>query len=227
MSTGEFQFITLFSRLNVAKNILENFDKYKGIRNVNFENLIVILDEGETYFHPQWQKEYLRNLIDSIPKFFPKYKIQLILTSHSPSILSDLPKENIIFLDTYKSDDEDVKSEKQKQGNCKVIPSKNQAQTFGQNIHTLLSDAFFMSEGLIGDFARQKIEDVFKFIEDGKSENIANKEDCLKIINIIGEPMIKNKLQQLFSEKFPEYEIDLKIKQLQSEIKELKKMKRQ
>ena len=77
--------------------------------------------------------------------------LHIIIASHSPFILSDLPKENIIFLEEGKQ----------------VKPFKGK-QTFGANIHTLLSDGFFMSDGLMGEFAKGKIEEIKDFYFDNK-----------------------------------------------------------
>ena len=82
---------------------------------------------------------------------FPKKDIQILVTSHSPFIVSDLPNENVIFL-----------TKEENKGNCVVKNSLNDMKkTFGANIHTLLSDSFFM-ESLMGEFAKSKIDGVIK-----------------------------------------------------------------
>jgi len=53
--------------------------------------------------------------------------------------------------------------------------------TFGANIHTLLSHGFFMEDGLMGEFAKEKINEVIKFLNDKESE-IKAKEDAQNII---------------------------------------------
>ena len=132
-----------------------------------------------------------------------KWLTNIIITSHSPFILSDIPKENVIFLKNGKIENPDIK-------------------TFGANIHTLLSDGFFMSDGLMGEFAKSKIEEIKKFYElvkkcekiITKSENIKNtikniyqgyEPNFRNIQNIIGEPFLKtiignylDELEQIF-----------------------------
>ena len=110
----------------------------------------ILLDEIDLGLHPQWQKKFL-NLILNIFKNY-SIKLNIILTSHSTFILSDLPKENIIFL------------EKGKQ----VYPFEDGKQTFGANIHTLLSHGFFMKEGLMGEFAKEKIQSIINYYEEIK-----------------------------------------------------------
>jgi predicted ATP-binding protein involved in virulence len=173
LSTGEKSiFILIITLLYQLKNL--NKTRYFTIN--------VILDEIEMNIHPLWQKKFLKEVIFSINKITNK-KINLMLLTHSPFILSDLPKENIIFL------------EKGKQ----VYPFEN-GQTFGANIHTLLSHGFFMKDGLMGEFAKNKINDVINFLNGNKSL-IRTNDEAQNLINIIGEPVIKKQLQKMLDSK--------------------------
>ncbi|MCG3694450.1 AAA family ATPase [Aliarcobacter butzleri] len=58
------------------------------------ENRLILLDEPDNTLHPNWQKEYI-NLLVTLLK--DKKYIHIIITSHSPFLISDLPKENVIF----------------------------------------------------------------------------------------------------------------------------------
>ena len=134
---------------------------YHIVKYPNRSNLF-LFDEPELSLHPNWQKKYFQEIYNLLIKLNNK-KIHIILTSHSPFFLSDIPKQNIIFLDTYKKEDEEVKNEKQRIGNCKVLTHEKvleKKQTFGANIHTLLSDSFFMENGLMGEFAKNKIRTI-------------------------------------------------------------------
>ena len=57
---------------------------------------VVLIDEIDMHLHPSWQ----RKVIDSLHKTFPK--VQFILTTHSPTVLTNVPKENIRILDDGK-----------------------------------------------------------------------------------------------------------------------------
>lgn len=173
------------------------------------EKSILLLDEPDLTIHPIWQRNYLNDLIHFSKKIGKK--IHFIITSHSPFLISDLPKENVIFLEKYKKDED----KNQKEGNCKIAtPDIN--QTFGANIHTLLSNGFFMSDGLMGKFAKNKINEIKKFYEliqklqnKGKIKNKnlwkksyeRRKTRFGNIQKIIGEPflqsIIKNYLDEL------------------------------
>ena len=134
-----------------------------------------------------------------------KKTIYIIFATHSPFLLSDIPKQNVIFLDRYKKDDIEVKTGNQKFGNCKVLNGlKEKKQTFGANIHTLLSDSFFMENGLMGEFAKNKIQEIMDFLNDKKTiEEISTKEGQIKqVILSIGEPFLKQKLLEMYYRKF-------------------------
>ena len=164
----------------------------------------LFLDEIETGLNPKWQKELINILIP----FFSKLNISLniIISSHSPFILSDLPKENVIFLKKGKQDNPDIE------------------QTFGANIHTLLSHGFFMQDGLMGEFAKGKINEVYKFLSDDNYDGDMTRNKAEQIIKIIGEPVLQKELQKLFDKNI---DIDGQIKAHEDEIAKLKAKKEQ
>ena len=224
----KFEFVSMnnlsFNQLSTGQKIMLSyfgiFVKYyihKFNKNKN-NKVIVLIDEIETSFHPEWQRKLLYYLITFINKTDLKnFYNHFIIATHSPFIISDLPKENIIFLD------------KDENGKCIVVDGLNEKkETFGANIHTLLSDSFFMEDGLIGEFAKSKIDDVIKYLNDVKSE-IKTEKEAQRIINIIGEPIIKKELQRILDSKRLEKinNIDEKIKQLEYELEILKKYQSQ
>jgi predicted ATPase len=202
MSTGETCFIEFFAKL------------YRTSKNVDSSNVVLIIDEGEATFHPNWQKAFVQRLIYTPPKIFPDKTFQIILTSHSPFILSDLPKENIIFLKKKKL------TSPYTNDTCQVVDGLNDMkQTFGANIHTLLSDGFFM-DGLMGDFANGKIDKVIKYLNGDKVENMDD-DKAGKIIQMIGEPILKRHLHQQFQYKKQNKE----LKELKERIEKLENEK--
>jgi len=176
---------------------------------------IYLMDEPDLSLHPQWQKNYFFELYNLLHKIDMTYHV--LITTHSPFILSDLSKENVIFLEKYKKDED----KNQKEGNCKIaIPDIN--QTFGANIHTLLSHGFFMDGGLMGEFAKNKINDVYDFLTNSDTQIELTQEKAQKIINLIGEPILKKELQSLYDDKFETSEIDKQIREHQEAIDRLK-----
>lgn len=201
-------FLELSSGEKLFLNVLTNF-AYTLFRLQDDFNGLMLFDEIELSFHPNWQKRLLKSFIhiqNEISKTKKLY-LHLIFTSHSPFILSDIPKENVIFL------------EKGKQVYPKI-------ETFGANIHTLLSHGFFMKDGLMGEFAKEKIQSVIDFLNDTGDDNL-NQQEAWSIIKIIGEPFLKHKLEEKFHEKFStdEEKRTAKIKQLEEELERLKNVK--
>ena len=69
------------------------------------EYLNIFFDEVESTLHPSWQRVFVNLVIKFIQKsdiFKSNIKINLIFATHSPFLLSDLPKENVIFLENGK-----------------------------------------------------------------------------------------------------------------------------
>ncbi|WP_244939593.1 hypothetical protein [Caminibacter pacificus] len=106
----------------------------------------------------------------------------------------------------------------------KNVSNEINIETFGANIHTLLTHGFFMEDGLMGGYAKSKIDEVIKYLNNEESK-IASDEEAQKIINIIGEPIIKKELQRkLDSKKLNKInEIEEKITILKERLEILRK----
>ena len=141
---------------------------------------ILFIDEGDLYYHPEWQRKYICDLCRIIEEKSVNYKIQIIIATNSPFILSDVYEGNIIFL----HDEEDSQK------------SRNVKQTFGQNIHTLLNKDFFM-DYTIGEFARDKIVHLFKVLETQQYRNKMELAD--KVSEILKVDVVPDKVyEQLY-----------------------------
>ena len=180
------------------------------------DNFLILLDEPANDMHPDWRKKLFSYLIDTFKG--RKQNIHFIFTTHSPFMISDLPKENIIFLKDGKND--------------KGI---NHKQTFGANIHTLLSDSFFMEDGLMGEFAKNKIMQIQKFhkkvLKYQENKKVKKAYICFynkkqkefeQIQSIIGEPflktIVKNQLEEIEFILFEEKAKKIAIKRFISEF---------
>lgn len=209
LSSGEKAYLDLFSRLNYAYTELKKreIDKYTQVSPPT-EWLYLFIDEGEIGFHPDWQKNYIDLLDKMVPIIFTELKIQIFLTSHSPFIASDIPLQNITFLDKI-------------EGKIKVNKELNFHNTFAANIHTLLADGFFLNNGLIGDFAKKKIQKVINWINNDEAD-LTLGDEIKKVIGLIGEPIVRNKLIDEFNRKLG---IDDEIDKIDNEMKRLKILK--
>lgn len=204
MSSGELAMLNLFSRLHYFfENNLKN-----SIRSSNTKgNYILLLDEADLGFHPVWKKKYVDAVLKIMPYFFevldPIPQLQIIITTHDPFTLSDLPINNVVFL---KKDDTF----------CSVISDKDELKiqkTFGANITELLAHSFFVENGLIGDFSKSKIKEVIDWINKSKKLSDSKKtsskfkerlEYYKKVVNLIDEKIVKIKLAEMITDLVPD-----------------------
>lgn len=209
----EFNYFSLngasFNSLSHGEKTIYSF--IVNLVNYNKNDFLFFLDEPDNTLHPDWQKKFLNELIEII-NILGK-KTHIIITTHSPYVLSDLPKENVIFLEKDEAT-----------GKCKNVSDTVTINSFGANIHTLLSHGFFMKDGLMGEFAKSKINEVYYFLHNGKSE-VKTKEEAQNIINIIGDDLLKKQLQKMFNRKYDEKSKDDIIDELQKKIEELESKK--
>jgi len=220
-SSGEFAILTLLAR------VLECLEK----ASEQPSNLLLLIDEAELYFHPQWQKNFvwiLNNILELITEKLDSWNkktyLQVIFTTHSPFLLSDIPSDRVLFLQF-----EDV-------GNHVISSDKLEdlPMTFGSNIHDLYAHSFFLKGGLMGEFAKQKINhmanQLIQYVPTQSKE--LNWDKLLKEINLIGEPILRKRLFELYHEKKPNVEhtltknrlgdLELKLEQIQKEIDALR-----
>jgi predicted ATPase len=189
-------------------NLLYYIEK---IKNKNFKHLTLIFDELENGLSPEWQAKFynfIYKLLDEVQKENYFESITFIPITHSPFILTDFFQENILYIDS-----------------CQQIQKTE--ETFGSNIHTLLSDSFFMESGLIGDFAKELINEVINNLNNTKES--LSKQKIKNIIERIGEPFLKTKLFELYENKYrEENELELLEKEkkiIEDKINKLKSKK--
>ncbi|VTP91804.1 AAA family ATPase [Sphingobacterium daejeonense] len=107
----------------------------------------LVLDEIELYYHPEYQRLFVKKLLESLGRLKLKSVsgFNIIFSTHSPFILSDIPHRNVLKL-----------------RDGVAAPFNDEAKTFGSNIHEMLTDSFFLDQNLIGAFAESKIQDCIK-----------------------------------------------------------------
>lgn len=178
LSTGEQRILRFMADVYTVAN-LRKLDK-----NTDFDTNIFIFDEMDLSWHPEWQRKMIYYILDIFKKVLDEKntrKINIIFTTHSPFILSDMPKNNVIRIN---------------KGKLQI----NDQETFAANIHDLFKMNFFEnSEGgcTMGEFAKIKIKEITKKLAQTKKLRRKEIKDLEKEINMIGEPIIKNQLLRL------------------------------
>lgn len=206
LSTGEQRIVRFMADLYLVAN-LQKIDT-----NTKFNTDVYIFDEMDLSWHPEWQRKMVFYVLDILKKVSTEKnrKMNIIFTTHSPFILSDMPQDNVVIL------------EKDSKGI--TIPKNPINNTFATNIHELFKESFFM-ESTMSEFAKNQIKRFINEID--KIEDKESFEILERKINIIGEPIIRNQLiKGLYNQKYIECCIDDEkelCKQLKLENIKLKK----
>ncbi|WP_142999729.1 AAA family ATPase, partial [Streptococcus cristatus] len=187
------------------KNLL---DLVTLIKTRSFEgNYIILVDEIEEGLHLEWSRRLINFLINEFNQF-SNTKIQFIFTTHSPFMLSDIKNGNVICL---VKDEEDVKV-------------KLMRNTFAKNIQEIMHDDMFIKD-IYGEFAISKINKIIKELDPLQDSDTLmyylTKENLLSEIDMISEPLLRNKLYEMYERKFQESTIDNRIEQLKLELENL------
>ncbi|MDF5044853.1 AAA family ATPase [Vibrio parahaemolyticus] len=128
MSSGQKAIIGILSSI---------YSQIKTRRN----DTLIMLDEADLYLHPEWQLLFMKKMVE-ILSIINKSSIQLIVTSHSPLIMTDFPKRCLILL---------------KCKNKLTRIDNNEFNPFGANLYDLYSQGFFLKESKVGALAYEKI----------------------------------------------------------------------
>ena len=219
MSSGERQMLYSLSYIYYhIKNIASI--KENGKRVVGYHHVNLIFDEAELYYHPEYQRQYITRLLEHLAMCNINRtnirSINIIIITHSPFILSDLPETNILFL---KKGDEATDE----------VPRK----TLGANIYDLLKSGFFLDYA-IGDVAQKKLQDIMTVYYDktGKEQQVAFEEKKAEFkftIDHLGEDYLRRNFQHIYDEMDMKFggqtrkaQLEARMAQLKAEMENLK-----
>ncbi len=182
------------------------------------DSALIFIDEGELYYHPEWQRRYLATLLDMLQLCKEEARLQVVFTTNSPFVLSDVLKEDVQYLSGRPDEFGD---------------------TLGQNIHTLLKNNFFM-DYTIGEYSRKLIEAIIVQIGQADEESRKQKNDMINyfdetedeyemlgfLIEQIGEPIYRDKLGKMLEGRRKQ-NMTFKEKQIQELEKQRDELQRQ
>jgi hypothetical protein len=162
LSSGQKAYLNLFSKLAAA------------LRRLTTDSVLLCIDEGDLYLHPRWQAEFLQRLL-SVLSAVSNVRIQLVLTSHSPLLVSDLPRQNLEILN------EDTSSE-------------DGFETFGANIYDLYAGPLFLGELTSGLFSHSKLFELFQIAEKERMTRTERKH-VESYLPILGDEVLRFRLE--------------------------------
>jgi predicted ATP-binding protein involved in virulence len=142
LSSGEKTLLSYFSnivgRINELYEIQAKDTTYNSVENKLF---LILIDEVELHLHPEWQRNFIKYIEDFFNyKDYP-IRLQFVIATHSPFVVSDIYEQNIIYL-----------GEKSKE-----------TKTFGGNIFDIFKDDFYVSN-TIGAFSETIIKELSEFL---------------------------------------------------------------
>lgn len=190
LSSGERQLAyTISNCMYHLVNINSSWDdlyKDKDHRaQIKYHYVNVIFDEVELYYHPEMQRQFIHYLMEALSsvEFRHLRGINIILATHSPFILSDIPLSNILRLGDGEMKDE---------------------ETYGANIIDILGSSFFL-EYTIGEEVRLKLYEIATLYQKRKERKaIANfkqhQSKYCKIISMIGDEFLKETMFKMYNE---------------------------
>ena len=145
---------------------------------------LLILDEPETHFNPNWRAKFIKILDDSIEAGSDKdnnINVHLLkdimLTSHSPFIISDCMPNNVIFFDR----NEDTKKIQARKA------SELGFNTYGTSVEVILDELFGYNQS-IGDLSN----DILKKIDFQSIKSKQDIEKTKKLFSHLGESIEKD-----------------------------------
>lgn len=183
LSSGERQIAYTISNfmyhlINVDSEWNDFYQDKDHLEIIKYRFVNVIFDEVELYFHPELQRSFMGLLLQALQNahFKNLYGVNIILATHSPFLLSDIPHSNVL---------------------CLGEDTMNVEGTLGANIIELLGDSFFLSS-VIGNVASREIQKIVNLYQTAKrKENITNtfkknKERFKYVYKYVADPYLKD-----------------------------------
>ena len=140
LSSGEKQQIYAISSILYHLDNLDSIADDKSNPNrVFYPHVNIILEEIELYFHPEMQRRFVYDLLKGVQSMrLENLKgINFILVTHSPYVLSDIPRSNVLALSTNELDEQQP------------------IRSFGANIHEMLKTSSSLGAGPQGLLPRR------------------------------------------------------------------------
>ena len=197
MSEGQNILLEIISKANAAIESLNPGD-----------SIVLLMDEPDKSLHPEWARRFLNDLLKSINMHKDK-KVQIILTSHSPFIVTDILPEFVYSI--------------QEEGEKRII--ENDKNTYATNIYYLLMDSF-MLENTFGEYSYSQIKGIIDELRENEDIEPRKLQRMKAVIDRIGEKAIKKQIMQLYSKKIEEKADKRELMNMLSQENSVEKLER-
>jgi restriction system-associated AAA family ATPase len=146
-------------------------------------NSLFLLDEPETHFNPDWRAKFISILRDCFDqsKSGKDNRRDILITSHSPFIVSDCEEDNVLVFNKN-SETREVKV------------SNPDFNTFGASVNQITIELFNKID-TIGDYANNSIREFEKRHEEGENPDKIIKEANRKLGESIEKTILINRIK--------------------------------
>jgi hypothetical protein len=208
LSSGERQFIYTTSTLVYHAMNLKSVPVET---RVSYKNICMVLDEIEICFHPEYQRSFINKFVDLMKRtrLTESFGINVLVVTHSPFVLSDIPQSNIMYLrEGYQMTKDELVAD-------------GVTNPFCANINDILHQSFFLEKGFTGEFARRRVVSLACYLRGDENRDGWTVDKARKFINEIGEPLLREQLLEIYKES-PIAGVRDKIALYEDEIRRLR-----
>lgn len=215
MSSGERQLMYSISYIIYHLTNLQSV-KESGTYRVKYHNVCLIFDEAELYYHPDYQRTFISQLIKTLSWCNINKNIirgvNILIVTHSPFVLSDVPVCNTLYLKEGKVDN-------------------THQQTFAGNVHELLGDNFFIDYS-IGEVAKDNIEEIIKLFNRkndtkwhqlNREQYLKNKKRYKYISSILADDYLCKCIGSMIDSLDVKFSLEADVELLDRKIREVRK----
>lgn len=193
ISSGEYQYGKVLGQIEEFGNRIKIGHRGDSYEEYRFPNIILLMDEPETFMHPEMCRQFIFNIDRYLKNRHPDSTFQMIISTHSPFMLSDVLSSQVI-----KMDYDDL-------GRCVVSHGKSNAY-FAANLYSIMADGFFLTYS-IGERARVFLQKKFEWLKAviNSREPLTATErieisDLRTFIPHIGDEMIRYSFERLLKD---------------------------
>ncbi len=175
ISSGEARMIDIFAMLYNSIN----FSKH-----AKNSTCVLLLDEPDIGFHPEWSREFIEKLTNFLKSdMMNKYNYHIIISTHSPIMVSDVPTQCIHCIS------------KNSEGKVEVKESRKYGLISG--INDVLIDTFF-ADSLFGSFGEKYVKQIINQMKELEGVKQFDNQDTNNLNKRITEcEEIKDKIEKL------------------------------
>lgn len=182
LSSGERQVAYVISNfvyhlVNINSVHTIEDENVAGLPLLKYKYVNVVFDEIELYFHPDLQRRFLSLIISALRNIHIEHieGINLLMVTHSPFVLSDIPRSNVLVLSKHR---------------------EIAGETFCANIHDMLGQSFFM-EYSMGQIAQEEIEEIFSRYNRNQPVSASDWKRYTYVASIVGDEYLHSTLKRV------------------------------